>query len=546
MSNTQKQTFLQGALILVIANAIVKIIGAIFKIPLANLIGPDGMGIFNTAYTMYTWMFIIATAGLPIAISKMVSESIARNNPEEAYKTFKIALKLLSIIGILGMLALFMGAQFFADVLQNSRAYLAIIAVSPALLFVAIMSAYRGYFQGLQNMIPTAISEVAEALGKLVIGYILAYLWFSSRGIEYASAGAMLGVSTGSFLGLFVLWIIHKVYQRKIYKKIYIEKKKIKICTTGIQSTKQIFIRLIKIAIPITIGASVFSLTNVIDLVMVMNRLKTIGLSEAERSTLYGCYSGYAVPLFNLPPTLIVALGISIVPAIASALAIHNNKLAKKTTESAMRITLLFSLPSAIGLSILAGPILQLIYRSASVLTIEKATELLKILGIAVVFVSIVLLTNAILQAAGKVMIPVRNMLIGGIIKVITNYILVGNPLINIKGAPIGTNLCYFIIVILNLIEVKKITQAQFKIKEFFIKPIISVSIMGLTALYTYNKLMVLFTSNFISTILTIVVSGLIYIIIIILIGGIKEEDIKMLPKGEKILRIINRIKLPS
>jgi stage V sporulation protein B len=533
LGKTHKQTFLQGALILVAANALVKIIGALFKVPLTYLIHRDGMGIFNTAYTMYTWMFVIATAGLPIAVSKMVSESVARGSRQEAHKVFHVAFYLLSVIGIAGTAVLFFGAKFFADALGNSRAYLAIMAVSPALLFVALMSAYRGYFQGLQNMIPTAVSEVIEALGKLVIGYLLAYLWLS-RGVEYASAGAVLGVSTGAFLGAVGLYIIYQISHEKLLNRVDTAKSS----NIKIRSTRQILSELVRIAVPITIGASVFSLTNVIDMAMIMNRLKSIGFSEIEASSLYGSHSGYAVPMFNLPPTIIVALSISIVPAIASALAVNNIKLAKKTTESALRITLLFALPSAIGLSLLAEPILQLVYKDTG------ATTLLNILGIAVVFVSLVLVTNAILQATGRVMIPVRNMLIGGSVKVITNYILVGIPEININGAPIGTNICYFVIIVLNLAAVRKATNAEYKFIDFILKPIIAVASMGIAVIFTYNKSMLITQSNTISTLGAIAAGALIYGLMLIAIGGIKKDDIEMMPKGEKILKLFNKFGL--
>ncbi len=525
-----KQTFLQGAFILVAANSLVKIIGAIFKIPLTYLIHEDGMGIFNTAYIMYTWMFVIATAGLPIAVSKMVSESVARNNRPEAHKVFSVSFYLLSFVGLAGTAVLFFGARFFANALNNPRAYLAIMAVAPALFFVAVMSAYRGYFQGLQNMIPTAVSEVIEALGKLVVGYALAYFWLW-KGVEYSSAGAVLGVSTGAFLGAVGLFFVYRISKKSSLSESYSYKNS----SVKMRSAKQILIELIKIAVPITIGASVFSLTNVIDLAMIMNRLKSIGLSDVDVSRLYGSYSGYAVPLFNLPATLIVALVISIVPAIASAYAVNNVNLARKTTESAIRITILFSLPSALGLSVLSKPILQLIYRN------DRADELLSILGIAVVFVSIVLVTNAILQASGRVMVPVKNMLIGGVVKVVINYFLVGNPEININGAPIGTNVCYLLIVVLNLIEVKKVTGAKYRLMDFFIKPLIAAFSMAITATFTYNRLLTFTGSGNISTMVAIGIGGLVYIIMLFAIGGLNKDDIEMMPKGKKIISLFNR-----
>ncbi len=533
MSKIQKQTFLQGALILGATNLLVKIIGATFKIPLRRLIGPEGMGIFTQAYSIYLTLFIIATAGMPVAISKMVSESIAKGKPKEAQRIFKVAFYLLNIIGIVGTTVLIFGAKHFSVLLRDPQVYLAILAVSPSLLFVAIMSAYRGYFQGLQNMIPTAVSEVVEVLGKLIIGYFLASLWLS-RGLEYSAAGAVLGVSTGTLFGAIILFIIYQFSSKN--KSVDLN---------GYQSNniksktmKQILFELVRIAIPITIGASVFTLTNTIDTLMVKYRLQTIGFTVEQSRTLYGYYGNDAITLFNLPPTLIVALSISIVPAIAKALAVNNKKLARFTTESAIRITVLFALPCAIGLSILADPILKFVYNDGG------AANLLSILGIAVVFVSLVLVSNAILQATGKVMIPVRNMFIGGLVKVVANYILVGQPQININGAPIGTTLCYFVIAVLNLIAIKRIINVRYSVVDFIIKPIVAVASMAISVLFTYNKIIAYTRSNSISTLGAILVGVAIYGLMLLAIGAIKKEDIEMLPKGQQILKILNRFGL--
>ncbi len=527
-----KQTFLQGAIILILANATVKIIGAIFKIPLTYLIGPSGMGIYGSAYEIWKWLFIIATAGFPVAVSKMVSESTAIDNREEAHKIFRVAFCLLIVVGLAGTAILFFGAEIFVNLIGNSRARLAVVAMSPSLFFVAIMSAYRGYFQGLQNMIPTAVSEVIEVMGKLVIGFLLAYLWLN-KGVEYAAAGAILGVTSGTLLGSVGLYLIYQFSKKHVYGEMQASiNKKCKV-----RSAREILRELVRIAIPITIGASVFSLTSLIDAMMIMNRLQSIGYSESQSLVLFG-YLQYAIPLFNLPPTLIVALSISIVPAIANALAGNNLLKAKATTESALRLTVLFSLPAGMGLFLLSGPIVELIYRDVG------AENILQILGIAVLFVSIVLVTNAMLQASGKVMIPVRNMLIGGVSKVLINYFVLGMPEVNINGAPIGTTVCYLIITVLNLIEVRKVTKAEYHFVDFVIKPFISAISMGVAVVFTYNQLMLYLQSNSQATIGAIFVGANIYGLMLLAIGAIKKEDILIMPKGKAILKLLNKFGL--
>lgn len=525
------KSFMHGAIILLIANALVKVIGAIFKIPLTYVLGEEGMGYFSTSYQMYTWMFIIATAGIPVAISKMVSESRAKGRNYEVKRILSVSFKLLCVIGMIGFLALYFGADFFAKVLlKNSQAAPGIKAIAPAMLFVSFMSAYRGYFQGHQNMVPTAASEVAEAIGKLLVGFLAAFAikeWFG-LGTEFSSAGAVFGVSFGAAVGCLVLTIIYL----KNKKKQQFETGEIGVS----ESDGALLKKLIKIAVPITIGASVFSLTSLIDMAMIMRRLQAGGFTETEANRLWGSYSGFAFPLFNLPPTLINAITISIVPAIAAAFACGNTKEASHTTCKSMKITVLFSLPCAFGMSLLSAPILNLVYGKT------HASQTLEILSLGIVFVSLVLVTNAILQATGNTVVPVKNMLIGGALKVGINYFLVSHPEVNIKGAPIGTTVCYIVILILNIIDMKRHMKIKFPIGELVIKPLISAVVMCVVIL-----LIKPFTSEMgriLSCALPIGAGAVSYLISLVALKGINEEDIELLPKADKLTKICRRLKI--
>lgn len=557
MVKLKKQTFLQGALILVLANGLVKVIGALFKIPLTYLLHEEGMGLFNTAYQLYATLFAIATTGLPVAVSKMVSENLALGHYYETKRIFKCALLLLSIFGLCGAAFLYFGAEFLAnDVIKDSAAVLCIRAIAPALFFVAVMSAFRGFFQGRQNMIPTAISEVTEALGKLVIGYGVAFLLIN-KGIEVASAGAISGVSAGTFCSVAVLLILYKKLSPSMYRGI----EKIKI-----NKTSAIMKKLLLFAIPITIGASVSSITAVVDMIMIRSRLLSITfspetaanlyntyiafnppfeslqtllhLTENGARWLYGAYSGYAFSMFNLPLTLVVAISMSVVPNISAAFAVKNLRSVKQTTESAISITILFSLPCAIGMSVLAGPILQTVFNTAS------SEHMLEILAIAILFCTFVSVSTAILQATGNVMLPVRNMLIGAAIKIAANYFWVAIPEINILGAPLGTNLCYLIIAVLNFIEVRKITKMNFSVKNFILKPGAAAVIMGVLIYLLYQPVLGFIGNVRIATILVIGVGGVAYVAGLLLFGALRREDILLLPKGEKIAAFLAKHKL--
>ncbi len=527
MEKLKKQSFLKGALIVAIANIVVKIIGALFKIPLTRFIlGADGIAVYNASYTIYNVLFMVATAGLPVAISKMVSESAAKGNYAEVRRIFSVSKKLLITVGVLGMLIMFFGARIFADRLGISSAYTAMMALSPSLFFVAIMSVYRGLFQGLSNMVPTAVSEMIEACGKLFIGLALSFVLLSF-GKDMAATGAILGVSTGAFCGAGFLF----GYYTKVKKNLKV--KEAESAKMEVSPSKRIFTRLLKLAVPITIGSAVFTLASLIDLTMILNQLAALGFDEATRKQMYGYYSGYAVTMFNLPPTVVTSLSISIMPAIASALATKKRETARTLTETAVRITLLFAMPCAVGMSVLSAPILQLLYNDIN------AAGMLTVLSYGIIFVSLVMVTNAIIQATGKVWVPVVNMLIGGAVKVIVNFVLVGNINININGAPYGTVLCYLTTASLNLIAIYKVMRPNYG-AAFLIKSVLSTAIMGVLAWFVY-QFSAPIVGNTIALLAAVAAGGVVYLFALLVLRALKKEDVEAMPGSKKILKLIGR-----
>ncbi len=526
MTSDKKQTFMKGALILMIANIIVKVIGAAFKIPLTYLLGEEGMALFSTSYTMYTWLFIVATAGIPVAISRMISEAKTKGNYKEVKRIFCVSRNLLIGIGVFGTLILYFGAGVFSDLLKNPDAELGIKAISPAVLFVALMSAYRGFFQGHQDMFPTAFSEVTEAIGKLVIGFLCAYFLMKS-GVKYGAAGAVLGVAMGGFLGFLTLFCVYNI-KRKKHTSAH---------NVGIaRSNGTILKELVRIAVPITLGASVFSLTTLIDTAMIMHNLQSSVFSYSEAKHLYGSYTGYAVPLFNLPPTLISAITISLVPAVAAAVANGDMKLARQTAGNSISITTLFALPCAVGIAIFAEPILALVYNNTN------ATNTLSVLGYAIVFVSLVMVTNAILQSVGKEKTPVINMLIGGVVKIVINASLVKNPQINIVGAPIGTISCYGVILILNMFSLVKVIKLKFNLMQNIVKPVISVIIMAFCSLGVYKFALPL--GSTISLVAAILVAAGVYSLSLLMLRTVTEDLLCSIPGMTRFIPILKKLHL--
>ncbi len=526
------QTFLWGAAIVAFSHILVKVIGAVFKIPLDRFIlHTEGMGIYNASYTIYNWLYMLSTAGLPVAISKMVSESCAVGNIKEASRIFRIAKALMFCLGLGGTLILFFGAELFANLLNAPSAKLSMMALAPSLFFTAMMSAYRGYTQGMKNMVPTAASEIVESLGKLCIGLWLAAS-FIDMGLEYGAAGAIGGVTVGTAVGFVLLWVHNAVSGRKLRASTSLYRN-----DTTPQSGRKILKRLITIAIPVTLGVSVFTLTSLIDTAMIMNQLAGLGYGEEVRLSLFG-YLNRAVTMFNVPPTVIAAISISVVPAISAAISTGQRHRAVETAKSALRITILFSFPCAVGLSVLAEPIFQFVYGDAA------HSFLLNVMGLAVACVTLVQTGNAVLQAYGKVWTPVINMAVGGVVKVAVNLLLVSQPAININGAPIGTFLCYFTVMVLNLLAIKKVTGVTYEFSDFVIKPLFSILVMGAATMITYDFVLRAGMHYLFAMGAAICVAVIVYGAMILLVRCIKKEDLLLVPRGEKIYGALKRLHL--
>lgn len=545
------QSVLKGSLILVVANLLVKVIGAIFKIPLTNLLGNEGMGYFSSAYTIYSGLFTVATAGLPVAIAKMIAVSTAHNNLRELKRIHRVSYAMFAVVGIVGTLVLFFGAEkLTANYGDNA---ICVRLVAPAIFFVAVMSVYRGFFQGLSDMYPTAFSELIESSAKLVIGMALAYV-FMENGLVYGAAGAISGVTLGSILG--AVFLIACFFKKR--KKIYSSMDNNLVAP----SVGRVFWGLVMVALPVTVSASVFTITNLIDVWQIGDRLSGIALeipreqiihvvekaadiTEPQKitSALYGMYTSKVITMLNLLPALVVAVCLPLVPAIARAYAGKDLKTVSNTTHMSVKFTIIFALPGAVGMGVLADPILRTLFGS------NDAAFLLKLITPAIVCVSVVLVTNSILQATGNVLVPVINIAVGGVTKVIINYFLLAIPTVNINGVAVGTSACYFIYMTLNLFYVAKITKPGFNIRDFIVKPVISAGLMGI-AVWAINTVLSGTlpesgrTSAAICTFAGISVGVVVYLIALLKTGSLNEEEITNLPKGAKVAGVLKKIKL--
>ncbi|MCI8283694.1 MAG: polysaccharide biosynthesis protein [Firmicutes bacterium] len=531
-----KKTFMKGAVILGIAGLIIKALGAFFRIPLANIIGDTGMGYYQTAYPVYVLLLTLSTAGIPTAIARLVSERTAEENHIEAYRIFKISFALLLGIGFISCAILFFGAPLIVSVVSDMpNTVYAMRATAPALLFVPMMAAFRGYFQGLQNMTPTAVSQIMEQLFRVASGLILAIALLPA-GLYYAAAGASFGATAGSIFGLAAIFIIFIRRRPGIRQSLENSVK-----DGAREDAGHIIRKIIIIAIPITIGAAIMPIMNNLDLAIVMRRLAAAGFTAKEANDLYGQLSGFATPIINFPQVLTQSIAMSLVPAIAAAYKTKDISFMRRNIELGMRTAMLIGWPCAVGIFVLAKPIMLLLYPTQHESAVS-ASGCLAILAVGVIFLSSVQTLTGILQGAGRQMIPVVNLLIGAIFKIAITYWLTGIASINVKGAAVGTVCAYLVASILNLIAVKKYTGAAFDLSLTYIKPIVSSVGMGVAVWIVY-KLINMICGNAVSTLISVCCGVIVYGILIFMFKGITDEELKLLPKGKKIAAVFSRIK---
>jgi stage V sporulation protein B len=562
----QSQSLLSGAIVLMIATGIVKVIGMVFKIPMTNFVLEEkGMAYFTSAYNIFLVFYSLAIAGLPVAVSRMVAESIAVKNYKETKSLLKVSLKIFAITGTAGLVLLLAFSVPYVRYIKSDGALLSVLTIAPTILFCCIMSAYRGYYQGQKNMMPTAISQVIEALGKLFLGLGFAFIVrtiglneFSSKGtifgkaveteadavsmlLPYCAAAAILGIAIGTVLATLYLFLYHKIVGDKITPE------EIQLSPES-RSQKDLIKALFTIAIPILLASVVLNLTNLIDTATIQNRLDYImrtspnalrniygaTLADAKDTEisefLYGAYASMAMTMYNLIPTITTAFGTSAIPTLSTAWAQKNKESVKSSIESVFKYVTIISAPAGIGLCVLAKPILSLLY-SQRPNGVAVSVIPLQILGIIVIFTALTMPTCNMLQAIGKQKVPVINMAIGAVIKITVNYILVSIPAININAAPIGTALCYGYILIANVVVLAKTTGAKINFFQSFIKPVIAGAICGLSALAGYGLLTRWF-GNAVSTLGSIAFAGIIYLISALLLGVLSKEDIKKFKKS--------------
>ena len=536
MSDAKKQNYLHGAAIMAGTTVIVKIVAFLYKIPLGSmrLLGDEGFAHFHVAYNIYSFFLTLATAGFPVALSRMISAADTLDRKAQVQRIFHVALGTLGAIGGFFTLVMLVFHRRLAAMMGNPMAAESILTLAPAVLIVCLTSAYRGYCQGRGNMIPTAFGQVVEELGKLFIGLSLAWLLVRARkGLPTAAAGAIFGVTAGSLAALTYMFL----YKRKNYpEKTYG-------AADTPDSRKAILREFLRIGIPIAIGSSVLSLINLLDNALCLNRLQSAaGFPLSHANVLYGAY-GKAQTFYNLPSYFITPLTLSVVPAIVSCLTRRKREEASEIAESSLRIAAVVAMPMGVGLFVLADPVFRVIYWGSN----PAGPVTLRLLGIAAFFVCMSMMGNAILQAVGQEKLPIVSIVAGGVVKIAVNWFLVGSPRVNITGAPVGSICCFAVMCVLDYIFLCASLRKKPRLSRVLGAPLLSCAAMGVTAWAVYGLALRLLLRPgaperipmALAMFVAILAAVAVYAVMIGLTRAVTKEDMALIPKGEKLGRLL-------
>lgn len=528
-----KENFIKGAAILSVAGLLVKILGAVYRIPLTNLIGTEGIGYYQPAYNIYNLLLVVSLSGFPTAIAKLVSERRALQNYEGAYQVYKVSRWGLFLIGLVSSVLVLVFARQLVTFIGFPGAYYSMLALVPALFAVPLLSAYRGFFQGTQNMGPIAISQLIEQVFRVAVGLYLAYA-FVGRGLEEAAAGATFGASAGGVAALVLIYLMFFFSKKSIKEEMKLS------AHNKLEPVWDIVKSLLYIAIPITIGASVAPLMGIMDSYIVSNRLSAIGYTSEQIADMFGELSGTAQTLINFPQVFSTAVAMSLVPVITDAFTRKQTSRLNETANAGVKMSLIIGLPCGIGLFMLAEPVIALLYASLGPEKHASSGALLEILAIGVIFLTLVQAFTAILQSINKQFKPVKNLVVGLVVKVVLSYILIGMESINIKGAAISTTISYLVVALLNWRDVNK-TKIKVNLIQVSARPLLSAALMAVATGVSFGVFKSLLGSQNLATLGSISVAVVVYGVSLFLTGAITKEDLELIPKGEKLTKFVRK-----
>lgn len=518
--SSKTKSIIGGMTVLGLAGVICKLVGVLYSIPLTWMIGTQGLGVYNAVFPAYNLLLTISSAGLPVAVSRLVARSLAKDDPSGAKNVFKTALLLLLAVGSVATIIMLAGSGLLAAASDQPSSRIGFQMIAPCVVIVCVLSAFRGFMQGQQNMVPTAISQLIEQVGKVFLALPMAYFG-SKLGIEYGAAGALLGTTIVEGVALLYMVILY-MRRRSSFSAIP------QLSTDAHESSGSIAKQLMSISLPITIGACIVPLSQYIDSTMLVGRLISTGMTPEKASSVYGLFSGTVIRIINIPTALALAVSMSLVPAISSAKAVNDNSTVIRQTDLGMRFAFLIGLPCSIGMSVLAEPLMRFFYQGSIVEDeLILGGELLTMSGLTIILFTVVQATTSVLQGLGKQRIPMYTLVAGVVCKIILNYVLIAIPSINIHGAPIASLVCYTVSMIPNLHYMLKYTGSRMNWMAWLVRPGAATAAMGITVWVLREVLPV----NRLTLLVEVTVGVAVYAAAAVAVKAITKDDLRAFRK---------------
>lgn len=540
MSKKNKsQNFLVQGSILAAASLISRIIGILYRIPLTDVIGDAGMGYYQSAFEIYSILLIISSYSLPLAVSKLVSAKVANGEYKNAQYIFKHALQFAGCIGLFVGIIDLAGADLFVKFSKYSESALAIKTLAPTLLILSLLGVFRGYFQGLGTMLPTATSNIIEQIVNAIVSIVAAWILFkvglkSGKQLAYGAAGGTIGTGAGALAALIFMLFLYFAYRKIIKKKIKKDK------VSDLQPMNNVYKLLIVTILPVIFNTAVYNISGLLDGVIFSNIEFKKGVEEMVYSGMYGIYSSKYRVLMNVPIAIASALATSIIPTLIASKATNDYKSIKRKTEYSIRFSMIIAIPSAVGLAVFAKPIILLLFGSSTT-DINVPVKMMWIGAISIVFYSLSTITNAVLQGIDKMKIPVihAGISVGAHIVLLVVMLLVFNMSIN--AVVIADAFFALLICILNSVALKKYIRYKQEYIKTFILPGIAAILMGVVSHYTYTGVHKITQSNLIGLGIAIIFAVLIYILLLLALKVVTENELRYMPKGNSIIRILKK-----
>ena len=531
-NRNEKKKLLGGVAVLMPATVLTKVVGLFYKIPLVAIVGVGGMAYFLAAYHVYSVVFVLSATGLPTALSLSVARRVAAGEDAAARRVLAVALALFLSVGLCGTAALWLGAPALAARIAMADAAASIMAIAPALCLSGFIGAAKGYFQGHSQMLPTAFSEVLEALGKLGFGLWLALL-ARGRGLPppAVAAYAIFGITAGQALAALVLslWLIaHLIRHRKRGR--------------GLRPPRRaVLSELVRQALPITANSLVMSVATLIDTALISRRLQAAGFAPSAADTLYSAYGNLAMPLYNLVPALLAPVTLSLMPLLGAAFSGREPEAGRGVLTAALRFTLLLALPASLGLAVFAEPLLTLIFGGGAV---APAAPLLSLLALSLLPVTLVTLFGAALQAMGHTLFPVLAMGVGALIKLAVEAVLLGLPAWNIYGAPVSTLCCNLTVLVMEAVALsRRLPYTLCTPRELFLPLGAAIPAVGGGAVLYFRLLRVLPAAR-VALLPALLLTVVVYFLLALRMGALTREDLILLPLGERLCALFEKCRL--